>query len=916
MKLLIGDGRLMDNIYIKKVVEAINDDSLVLFVGAGISINSNLPSWNELINLLKDELHLDPELKIDNKDVAQRYYETFGKNDYLKKINSIFGKNGVVSTNPLHELIRKIEPKHIITTNYDTLLEETFEQSLRKYTVISKNQDIPYSNDSHYLIKMHGDLNNGNFVLKQSDYDHYQDNFKMVANLVQSIIMNNTVLFVGYSLQDETLLDIFEIIQDQFSDDAKRAYLYNPESTSNNTIPSKIQNGIKIISNSNVNESNKDLYKLTFDFLNDLVNQKYDRFNVRNGDDVWNNLRFLQKLNYIDIYTISKYLGVRKVIDFKSICIPHVSNKKAELINSKTVELLSRKTTIDNILGVSIKHKKQNNGSSELLSAFELYKNKQYSLSRENFRKLANKAFNNHDYYTYLICEFNVKSIPINRYEGNNELESPMVNIHDLVDVCDKLIPSLSIDDRQLVTYLRDYILNYSFMDKYYSRIGKYYHKIRSEYSLVHNRAGVSINNNLAQLFDDVNNYLQFIDNNGLCVQHFDNYKRTIDMYNEAIIMSYRNGCDPKASYWPEKTSSVIDSINLEMMKIMLSAINYRSMEFYVKQYGVGEINADKEAINYLISRIKNYDPENNLISLFVNSDFRDLIQTSQLFNLDSKDVEKIIEVLSKLPLDNYRLQESINVILNIVIKHVDQLTEGAKTLFISIVKAIFDNKEFDYKDIPNFNKYRYIVDKCLNPGSSVIFKVLKLDDEIIPICKSSVKRSKEIFDYSDLIINFYDYFSQETKNEIIEIYKLYESSSDIIDQNIVEEISRILRAGIYDFNQLRDNIYTTLIKNINDNSEFGEGMTFLNDNKSLRILYDLWKRQVNGFSNVTLITNEISKEVKGKVAEVDWDWFGIRNVETLSNLIKSQGINTVIKHFIKTDEDKDLLIDYYTMNS
>ena len=41
------------NLSITQIKNSIKENSLVLFVGAGISANSNLPTWGELIQSLK-----------------------------------------------------------------------------------------------------------------------------------------------------------------------------------------------------------------------------------------------------------------------------------------------------------------------------------------------------------------------------------------------------------------------------------------------------------------------------------------------------------------------------------------------------------------------------------------------------------------------------------------------------------------------------------------------------------------------------------------------------------------------------------------------------------------------------------------------------------------------------------------------
>lgn len=68
--------------------------------------------------------------------------------------------------------------------------------------------------------------------MKEDDYLDYALNFPMVSTLIQSLIMNHTLLFVGYSLGDSTFNSIFRLIQNTFKLDAKFAYFYTPEEPS------------------------------------------------------------------------------------------------------------------------------------------------------------------------------------------------------------------------------------------------------------------------------------------------------------------------------------------------------------------------------------------------------------------------------------------------------------------------------------------------------------------------------------------------------------------------------------------------------------------------------------------------------------------------------------------------------------
>ncbi|WP_179877315.1 hypothetical protein [Vibrio cholerae] len=74
--------------HFKTIRKAIENNKLAVFVGSAVSFDSNLPSWGELISLMKSALELprtDDYLKI-----AEHYYLQYGRNTYYSKINDFF----------------------------------------------------------------------------------------------------------------------------------------------------------------------------------------------------------------------------------------------------------------------------------------------------------------------------------------------------------------------------------------------------------------------------------------------------------------------------------------------------------------------------------------------------------------------------------------------------------------------------------------------------------------------------------------------------------------------------------------------------------------------------------------------------------------------------------------------------------
>lgn len=56
------------NLSLIQIKKAVEDNNLIIFVGAGVSANSNLPNWGELIN------SFSAELKTAGNDIEQEDY--------------------------------------------------------------------------------------------------------------------------------------------------------------------------------------------------------------------------------------------------------------------------------------------------------------------------------------------------------------------------------------------------------------------------------------------------------------------------------------------------------------------------------------------------------------------------------------------------------------------------------------------------------------------------------------------------------------------------------------------------------------------------------------------------------------------------------------------------------------------------
>lgn len=208
---------------IKNIRNAIDSNKLVVFTGAGISIDAGIPSWNTLINEMKGDINIPPN-ETDYLRIAQLYYNERQSKEYLDKIRTVL-RHKKVRYNEIHEWIFRLKPEHILTTNYDDLLEQVIKKESLPFSVVSKDQDFPYALNTNLLVKVHGDLDNTDIVLKEDDYLDYSMNHPLTEAFLKSIFATKVVLFVGYSFSDTNLKMIVQMVRNILGNDFQNAYL-------------------------------------------------------------------------------------------------------------------------------------------------------------------------------------------------------------------------------------------------------------------------------------------------------------------------------------------------------------------------------------------------------------------------------------------------------------------------------------------------------------------------------------------------------------------------------------------------------------------------------------------------------------------------------------------------------------------
>jgi len=207
------------HIMIRDILRAHEESKLAVFVGSGVSANSGYKSWWQIVDRFNENQKYVNNGTRDYTDeeilkIPQFAFQD-GEENYFRILEEEYNRLPD-KTNSITDFLVRLRPNHIITTNYDRLIEfsineqniygTTLFNDFSRYSRVINDSGMVCATKPHYLIKMHGDLEDrASIVLKEEDYLEYSANHTLIETFVKSLFVNHTILFVGYSLRDHNL---------------------------------------------------------------------------------------------------------------------------------------------------------------------------------------------------------------------------------------------------------------------------------------------------------------------------------------------------------------------------------------------------------------------------------------------------------------------------------------------------------------------------------------------------------------------------------------------------------------------------------------------------------------------------------------------------------------------------------------
>ena len=194
--------------FLRDFGRALREGEAAAFVGAGLSRGAGFVDWKGLLQEFAADLNLDLEIEHDLTLVAQYHLnrEPAKSRDRLHaKLVAEFAR---ASSSPAHDALARLPLDLVWTSNYDSLVEDSFRAGGRKVRVKNSAAKLLEAGPrpETTVFKLHGDLGDPEtIVITRDDYRNYTRRFPGFRDRLRSDLSERTFLFLGFSFTDPHL---------------------------------------------------------------------------------------------------------------------------------------------------------------------------------------------------------------------------------------------------------------------------------------------------------------------------------------------------------------------------------------------------------------------------------------------------------------------------------------------------------------------------------------------------------------------------------------------------------------------------------------------------------------------------------------------------------------------------------------
>ena len=211
----------------EKAKNALKNNKISLFLGAGVSASAGVVAWNKLLEQLcikKGVCKIDSDIDsiVKGRYIIDEYIDKYRKkekvipDEFYQDMKSILyaSTRDSLLIKSLAKLIKNCKIESIISYNYDDLVEQEVNKTNSCYSVYSKTR--PIDDNSFHIYHVHGFISKdgdwSEIVLGEKEYHKiYQESYNW-GNVEQlHALCRSTCFFIGLSMTDPNLRRLIDI---------------------------------------------------------------------------------------------------------------------------------------------------------------------------------------------------------------------------------------------------------------------------------------------------------------------------------------------------------------------------------------------------------------------------------------------------------------------------------------------------------------------------------------------------------------------------------------------------------------------------------------------------------------------------------------------------------------------------------
>ncbi|WP_454877228.1 SIR2 family protein [Pseudomonas aeruginosa] len=201
------------SISLAELTKRIKPEKTILFFGAGSSIPSGAPSVSKIMERFAENFHIEQN-EYSLSEFSSIVEQSLSRREMIQSLRSLF-KNltptGSLLNLPLYNW------KNIYTTNYDTLIEQSYARKNKNLSVISSNFDFTVQKipEATKLYKLHGTIDkdevdgvHSRIIITENDYDLTNEYREHLYESLKVDLAGSDIIIIGYSLSDPHIKEI------------------------------------------------------------------------------------------------------------------------------------------------------------------------------------------------------------------------------------------------------------------------------------------------------------------------------------------------------------------------------------------------------------------------------------------------------------------------------------------------------------------------------------------------------------------------------------------------------------------------------------------------------------------------------------------------------------------------------------